>query len=228
MHDYQKMPETKKILSILSLIFLMLSSGIAQDTDFGQNTRQTEQETEQTEVQSIKKVHTPDVSVSLGTSFTSFAPGYNSFGTFIAPEFLFPVSNRFAISAGIGYSSIFHNSPGISMMNNQPMQYGSVYVSGSYRMTEKLTISGTGYKTFLLNPPDPANENSPDYFDNSNQGFILNMNYKVSDNFRINASFQFHQQNGSPYNYMYPGSNISPHFNGGFSPFYNQGYHPGF
>ena len=108
------------------------------------------------------------------------------------------------------------------------MQYGSIYVSGSYRMTEKLTISGTGYKTFLLNPPDLANENSPDYFDNSNQGVILNMDYKVNENFRINASFQFHQQNGSPYNYMYPGSYMSPNYMGGFSPFYNYGYYPGF
>ncbi len=222
------MPEKKKILSILSLIFLMLSSGIAQDIDFGQNARQAEQETEQTEVQPIKQGFTPDVSVSLGTSFTSFAPGYNSFGTFIAPEISFPVSNRFAISTGIGYSTIYYNSPGESLLNNQPMQYGSVYVSGSYRMTEKLTISGTGYKTFLLNPPDLANENSPDYFDNSNQGVILNMDYKVNENFRINASFQFHQQNGSPYNYMYPGSYMSPNYMGGFSPFYNYGYYPGF
>lgn len=222
------MPGMKKILSIFSLIFLMLSSGIAQDTDFGQNARQTEQLAEQTEVQPIKQGFTPDVSVSLGTSFTSFAPGYSYFGTFIAPEIYFPVSNRFAISTGIGYSTIYFNSTGESLFNNRPMQYGSIYVSGSYRMTEKLTVSGTGYKTFLLNPPDPANENSPDYFDNSNQGVILNMDYKVNENFRINASFQFHQQNGSPYNYMYPGNYLSPNYMGGFSPFNNQGFYPGF
>ncbi len=80
-------------------------------------------------------------------------------------------------------------------------------------MTEKLTISGAGYKTFLLNPPDPADENNLHNFDNSNQGVILNMDYKVSDNFHINASFQFHQQNGSPYDNMYPGNYFSPYNN---------------
>lgn len=222
------MPVVKEILSILSLIFLLLSSGIAQDTDFGQNARQSEQETEQTAVQPDKQAFNPDVSVSLGSSFSSFAPGYNSFGTFIAPEIRFPVSNRFAISTGIGYSTIYYNSPGESLLNNHPMQYGSIYVSGSYRMTEKLTISGTGYKTFLLNPPDPINENNTDYFDNSNQGVILNMDYKVTENFRINASFQLHQQNGYPYNSMYPGNYMSPYPMGGFSPFNNQGFYPGF
>jgi len=219
------MPETNKIVLSLCLIFLILGIGMAQNTDFGQNVKQSGE----TEIQPLKQGFNPNVSLSLGSSFSSFAPGYNSFGTFIAPEFQFPVSNRFAISAGIGYSSIFYSSPGENLLNNRPMQYGSIYVSGRYKMTEKLTISGTGYKTFLLNPPDQATEKHTDYFDNSNQGVILNMDYKVTENFHINASFQFHQQNGSPYNYMYPGNNFTPYNNmGGFSPYYNQGFYPGF
>ena len=204
----------------------MLAGSIyAQDTEFGQNAK----ETEQTETQPLQQGFSPDVSVSLGSSFASFAPGYNSFGTFIAPEICFPVSNRFAISTGIGYSSIFYNTPGDHFSNNQPMQYGSIYLSGSYKMNEKLTISGTGYKTFLLNPPKQLDEKNRQSFDNRNQGVILNLDYKVTENFRINASFQFHQQNGSPYNNMYPGYNFSPFNNmSGFSPFNNHGFDPGF
>lgn len=196
----------------------------AQETDFGENII----ESEQTEIQPLQQGFTPDVSVSLGTSFASFGPGYNSFGTFIAPDIRFPVSNRFAISAGIGYSSIFYNAPGDHLFHKQPMQYGSIYLSGSYKMNEKLTISGTGYKTFLLNPPGPLDENQHS-FDNSYQGVILNLDYKVTESFRINASFQFHQQNGAPYNNMYPDYNLSPYNNmGGFSPFNNHGFYPGF
>ena len=196
----------------------------AQESKFGQNTK----ETEQTEIQPLQQGFTPDISVSLGTSFASFAPGYNSFGTFIAPEINLPVTNRFAISAGIGYSSIFYNAPGDDLFHRQPMQYGSIYLSGSSKMNEKITISGTGYKTFLLNPPETMDESNQHSFDNSNQGVILNLDYKVTESFRINASFQFHQQNGSPYN-TYPGYNISPFNNmGGLSPFSDHGFYPGF
>ena len=203
---------------------MLLNGLIAQEAEFGQNIKDTELE----EVQPLKKGFTPDVSVLLGTSFTSFAPGYNAFGTYIAPEFEFPVSERFAISAGIGYSSMFYSGGG-NLFSNKSMNYGNVYLSGSYKMNEKLTISGTGYKTFLLNPPDPIEDGNVVFYDNSNQGVILHMDYKVNENFHINASFQFHQQNGSPYNMMNPVNSLSPYNNmGGFSPFYNQGFYPGF
>lgn len=212
------MIEIRKILLVLSFSLILLNFASAQESEFGKDAKQTEQ----TVSQPLQPKFSPDISVSLGTTFSSFSPGYNSFGTFIAPEISFPVSNRFAVTAGIGYSSIFYNSPGESFINNRPSQYGSIYLSGSYKMTEKFTISGTGYKTFLLNPSKPPDENNIHTMDYSNQGIILNMDYKVSDKFRINASFQIHQQNDSPYNYMYPQQM------GGFSPFNNHGFYPGF
>jgi hypothetical protein len=219
------MPEIQKIFAILSIFFMLTNCIYAQETEFGQNTK----EIEQTEIQPLQQGFSPDVSVSLGTSFASFAPGYNSFGTFIAPEIIFPVSNRFAISTGVGYSSIFYSTPGDHLLHNQPMQYGSIYLSGSYKMNEKITISSTGYKTFLLNPPETLNESNQHSYNNSNQGVILNLDYKVTESFRINASFQFHQQNGSPYNAIYPGYNFSPYDNmGGISPFINHSFYPGF
>jgi hypothetical protein len=212
-------------MTILKYIFVFASLSIyslmglhAQETEFGQNAKHEIESNDQTVEQGFK----PSVTVSLGTSFSSFAPGYNTFGTFVAPEISFPVSNRFAVSVGVGYSNIFYNSPGESLFSNTASQYGNVYVSGSYMMTEKLTISGTGYKTFLLNPTSPESELSGNSFNQSNQGVILNLDYKVSERFRINASFQIHQQNGTPYNYMYPNQM------GNSSPFNNSGFYPGF
>jgi hypothetical protein len=212
-----------KICILISIFLILPLAANAQETAFGQNTKNAEF----TDIQPIEKGFTPDISIRLGTSFTSIAPGYNTFGTFVAPEFIFPISNRFAISAGIGYSNMFYSSSE-GFFKSQPMNYGSVYVSGSYKMNEKITISGTGYKTFLINPPDPVVENNNLFNDYSNQGMILNMDYKINENFHINASFQLHQQNGSPY-YIYPGVSPSPFNNmGGFTPFNNQGFYPGF
>jgi len=50
-------------------------------------------------------------------------------------------------------------------------------------------------KTFLLNPPTPKLESSSPYLDFSSQGVIMDVEYKVTDNVRINVGFEYRQQN---------------------------------
>lgn len=164
----------------------------------------------------------PDVSVSLGTSFSSFAPGFRSFGTYVMPEFILPVSKKFAVRAGVGYSNVFYSTPANegTVFGGNNLQYGTVYVSGIYQVNPKLTIAGTAYKTFsLVRKRDDTNPFEPDY---SNEGFAINADYKVTEKFRINVGFSYRKQN--PYNYYYSpgGFNMNP------SPFYNQGFGSGF
>lgn len=158
----------------------------------------------------------PDISVSLSSSFSSFGYGVNTFGTSIFPSISFPVTNKFSISTGIGYSSLFmgNNSP----FNSQLSNYGHVFISGSYKLTEKIAVRGTGYKTFLLNSAAPGIEANSQYLDFSSQGVIMDVEYKVTDNFRINVGFEYRQQNYPIYN---PGINpINPLMNNA-SPFSN-------
>ena len=168
----------------------------------------------------------PNVTLNLGTSFMSYAPGYNTFGTFIAPEISMPVSNKVEISVGMGYSSIFNSSPGVSAFSNSPSNYGSLYVSGTYHLNEKLSFKGTAYKTFLLNEANFGESNGNNaYMDFSNQGVILDVEYRVTENFRINASFQYRDQNQPNYFGNYQNGfgspmNQNPGFGGvsGFGP----------
>ena len=44
-----------------------------------------------------------------------------------------------------------------------------------------------------------SSENSQDY-DLSSQGFIMDVEYRVTDNFRINVGFEYRQQNSPMYN----------------------------
>ena len=202
----------------------MLISSIAglYAQEFGSNVKQQEGKvTLQAEQEGFK----PDVRVSLGTSFSSFGPGFNTFGTYIAPEISMPISNKFSVQVGLGYSNQFYNAPGETMFSGSNSQYGSIYVSGTYQVNEKLTIRGTGYKTFLLNP-SPAGETANPYaLDFSNQGVILDVDYKVSDKFRIGVSFEYREQN---YPDFYPyGRNGMNGFGG--SPFQrNPAFRPGF
>lgn len=180
-----------KIGQLAFIIFLLSGLTTLQAQQFGENAKQ------EGKVKLQKGLHgfKPDVSVTLSTSFSTFGPGYNTFGTFISPEISFPVYKKFSVQVGLGYSSLFFNRPGENMFGTNPSQYGSFYVSGTYQVNEKLSIRGTAYKTFLLNPAPPEGKLNPHALDFSNQGVILDMNYKVNDHFQINASFEYRKQN---------------------------------
>lgn len=213
----------QKLSRILFLAFIC--SILIQFDSFGQtfgSNVKTDSE-EQTDIKlQEQQGFKPDVKVSLGTSFTSYAPGYNSFGTFIAPEISMPVTKKIELSFGMGYSSMFYSIPGESSFGSSPSSYGSIYVSGTYHVNEKLSIRGTAYKTFLLNPQNFSENTNNNYFDFSSQGAILDLEYRVTDNFRINASFEYREQNypnyfGNPQNSFGSPNSFNSSF-GGFNP----------
>ena len=192
---------------------------------FGSNVKQNSEKQNETLVEETKGFK-PDVRLSIGTSFCGFAPGYSGFSTFVAPEISMPVSNKVDISFGIGYSSMFYSTPGESTFGSSPSNYGNIYFSGTYHVNEKLSVRGTGYKTFLLNPQNFSENNNSNYFDFSSQGAILDVEYRVTENFRINASFHYREQNypdyyfGNPQNSFGAPNSFSPGFGGlgGFGP----------
>jgi len=218
------MRQFTKIIFIILLIILIGGIAKLNAQEFGNNVKQEGKVTLQTEQQGFK----PDVRVSIGTSFSTFGPGFNTFGTYIAPEISFPVYQKFSMQVGLGYSSLFFGQSGESMFGTNPSQYGSLYVSGTYQINEKLTIRGTGYKTFLLNPAPQEETVNPGAMDFSNQGLILDIDYKVSEHFRINASFEYRKQNYPAYYYGNPqnGFGTPNNFNPGFGGF--GGFNPGF
>lgn len=211
--------KNKNYIILLCLAFLAVS-GYGQH--FGSNVIGSENNIQTEKIVTTKKPFNPQVSVSLGSSFTSFGPGLNTYGTFIMPEISFPVTQKFSLKAGIGYSTLFFTNSGFenSAASQTFNQFGSVYVSGIYQVNEKLTIAGTAYKTFPLTQQTPqANPRAVDF---SNEGVILDMNYKVTNNFSINAGFSYQKQN--PYNYYYnPGG-----YNSFGSPFGNSAFGPSF
>ncbi len=143
----------------------------------------------------------PELSVSLTSSFTAFAPGYTSFGTTIMPQVTLPVSDKFSLSTGIGYSTLFMNANNGSVFNSSPSSYGHVFISGTYEVNEKISLRGTGYKTFNLSQSTQFN-NEANYagYDFSSQGIIVDVEYRVTDNFRINVGFEYREQNTPMYN----------------------------
>jgi hypothetical protein len=227
------------LIKYLVVVVLTLGYFFVGAQEFGSNAKNTSQEETTIDPEANRdgyepalaenKGFKPDVSVSLGSSFSSWSPGFNTFSSWVMPEFTFPVNKRFAVKAGIGYSNMFFTSPGnegnVFQQNNA--QFGHVYVSGIYRVTDRFTVAGTAYKTFEVAPPQ--NEVNPRALDLSNEGIMINLDYRVSENVRINAAFSYQKYN--PYGgFMDPGGfygQPSP-FGGQPSPFFSPAFGPGF
>ena len=157
-----------------------------------------------TSILPLSEVSKPQVSLSLGTSFSTFGSGFSGLGTYVAPTVTMPVNNKFSVSFGIGYSSFHLNTPAESNVQGANNSYGNLFVSGAYQVNENLVIRGTAYKTFLLNTSTPNNSNNPAFYDFSSQGFLFDAEYKVNDKFRIGVSVEYRDVNQSPY---YPNTN---------------------
>lgn len=198
----------KKIFVLSLLTVLLMSSFVlqSQTSIMGNNVNNS----------SFLNNSKPKLSVSLSSSFSSFGGGYNSFGTSVMPEVTFPVSPRFSLSTGIGYSTFFMGNGNEGIFNSAPSSYGHVYVSGSYLLTEKISLRGTAYKTFMLDAPTSIEGTNLHGYNFSSQGIIMDVEYKVTDNFRINVGFEYREQNYPGYG---PGVNPVNPFMGNPSPF---------
>lgn len=224
-----------KTYLILLTIFLTISTINSYTQSFGSNVLGISKSTSDSTLKTLTKTPTlfkPNVRVNLGTSFTSFGNNFSGFQSFIAPEISMPMSKKTEVSFGMSYTSMQFRSGNENALNSGNSNYGSIYVSGTYYINDNFSVKATGYKTFLLNPGNFNNENQNSYLDFSNQGAIVDLEYRITENFKINASFQYHEQNNPNYYYGYPYggygdyNGFSSPSNVGFGGFNNFG--PGF
>ncbi len=196
-----------KVYLILLVIPLAFSQFECHAQSFGSNVLGVNKAKTDSSLKIISKspaLYKPNVRVNLGTSFTSFGNNFTGFQSFIAPEISMPVSKKTEVSFGMTYTSMQFRSGNENSFQSSNHNYGSIYVSGTYHVNDKFSVRATGYKTFMLNPSNFNNENQNSYLDFSNQGAIVDLEYRLTDNFRINASFQYHEQNNPNFFYHNP------------------------
>ena len=152
-------------------------------------------------------------SLSAGAGFGTFSRGNSYFSTYASPAVAYNVSKRFRLKAGV----TLYNHSGISLSRGKegfpsmaPYTGTSVFVQGDYLIGSKFMISGALYKDFdAFNPlvGDPRLK-APE-----SQGMMLNLNYRPTPGFEINASVEF--SNGyNPYRHspFYQPSPFAPGF----------------
>jgi len=149
-----------------------------------------------------------------GTGFAGNFNGNASFNTYVSPALAYNVSSRFRLKAGV---TVFNNfgDPYYTGYDNYYLPVinsgttTSVFIQGDYLLSNKFMLSGTLYKDFnTFNP----NINDPRLKAPESQGMILNLNYRPTSFFEINASFGYGEGSRSPLN----------------SPFYHNGMFPGY
>jgi hypothetical protein len=171
----------------------------------------------------ILPLHQLHVGVQLGSVFATTS-GYGSgFSTYLSPILTYPVSRRFSISGGIsvtntqlyGVKPFYPFAEGSSFPGfTGNLTQTTLWVSGQYLLSDRITLTGTLFKTISLSGQQLIN--SP-FYNNNPQGGYLNIGYKVSNNMHIEAGFGYTKgYNGyyyNPYNSIFGSSNINPFFN---------------
>lgn len=126
---------------------------------------------------------------SVGTSYF-YARGFGSgMNYFVAPTYSVPLNQRWSLHGGMiasqtrGLGSHFE---GESLL---PDSYSSMalFVAGSYQMSDRLMIHGTGVKQLLSMPVTPFSAYPMDHFS-------LGATYRLGNNITIGASV--HMNNG--------------------------------
>ena len=165
-------------------------------------------------------LHHLHIGVQAGTEFTSTS-GYGSgFSTFLSPTLTYPVSKKFIISGGIsvinttlyGYKPWYSFPEGGSYTGN--ITQAMLWVSGQYLLGDRITITGTAYKTIDIFGDKPGNSS---FYKNNPQGGYLNIGYKISDNMHIEAGFGYSRGSngysfGNPFNTGFGSSPYDPYF----------------
>jgi hypothetical protein len=174
-------------------------------------------------------LHKLHIGVQAGTEFMATSGYGSAFSTFLSPTPTYPVSKQFQISGGIGivntslYGLKSWYSSGEGTSNNGftgNITQAMLWVSGRYTLTDRITLTGTAYKTVDVLGQTPGN---PSVFTYKPEGAYLNVGYKINDFMHIEAGFGYSKgQRG--YSYGNPfGSGYGTGF-GNFNndPFFNR------
>lgn len=194
------------------LFFIFMLSGmvaVAQNPADGTSPFQTINPSHQT----LTGLQPAQFNLQTGAMFSSGFGGGSMFNTYVAPTFSQPLGKKFTLSAGavIG-NTTFTNT---SMLNSEGqftnvsgnLTTFTIFTSGTYQLNERLTVSGSAYKT--INPAFNQRMN-PENLQMEAQGMSFGIGYKVGENMHIGAEFRMNQGNVNFYQpyYGFPGNGM--------------------
>lgn len=147
--------------------------------------------------------------MNLGT-----ASRYGSYlQSYLSPTLTMPINKRLSVSAGVTYSYTHLNNTPIINSEGQFERYSggvntlTMFTSGAYRVNDKLTVTGSAFKT--INPAFHHRLN-PNQLQMEAQGVSVGFGYQLNENIHFGGEIRMQQGNTNFY---------SPFNNGYGSPF---------
>jgi hypothetical protein len=173
-------------------------------------------DTTETETWNVLSPSKPSYSFEVGSSFSSYGGGFSS--SYFSPTVSFMATERLHVVAGGKFSyANFSNAPALNSQVGQSASNQAIgnpteaFAYGMYQVNSKLSIYGMGSfgKNQVYMSPFGAGFGTTDY-----QHLSFGMDYKISDKFRVGASFGY--TNGPAWG-LSPNSNYR---NQPFNPFF--------
>ena len=206
------MKRTVSVFLVFFVAFSYLTAQSAEEDMIRLKQEANEQVMEEPEEERAEEAKPGHWNFSVGTSY-AYMKGYGSAMMFYtAPTYTLALNDRWALHGGVMasfYQGMNYMPMGESLV---PATFSSlaVFVSASYRMSDRLVLHGTGTKQLLTAPPGSTVMGYP--MDDLSFG----ASYRIGDSFTIGASV--HMRNGNGYN-GYNGFNGYNRYN--TSPFGN-------
>lgn len=163
---------------------------------------------------SLSPVHFNMIS---GMNFGTLGSKASYLQSYLSPSFSMPLNKKLTVSAGVSYSyTNFNNIPVVNTSGEVKGYSGgmnslTMFTSGTYKVNDKLTFSGSAFKT--INPAFNARLN-PDNLQMEAQGVGFGVGYQLGENTYIGAEIRYQEGNSNLYNPNY----LSP-YNSFGSPF---------
>lgn len=131
--------------------------------------------------------------MEVGTSFGTAFGGGNFMTTYVAPHISYRVSPKFSINAGAiiaqGMGSFYSETKPYGLYGYSTPMYprSFVYIEGDYKVSDRLTLTGTAYKEIDVFNQNP---NSSTNFDTDINGVIMGVDYKIRENIYIRGEIE--------------------------------------
>jgi hypothetical protein len=205
---YMKM---RRILQISLLLFCSVQLAVSQQDSFDIDAIEIPDSTvfKKSINKEPKKLK---LGVDVGMSYMFSSNGVHGPAYSLAPHAVYPLGNKFAVSAGLFMEYGNFYIPSFTGERNDsemlPMTRMFVYASGHYFMSEKLTVTGSVYQQ-VMDVPNRNKSINPQAF--NYRGMSAGFNYKLTPNITIGARISVETPNNNPWNNgFYPSGNYSP------------------
>lgn len=182
MHNFYPFSLSKFLISVMVLFLTFSGNLLSQEESYV---------TDNSDPKEIMPYLQPGklrMNMEFGSMFM-YSKGYGSvFGTFISPRITYPLGSRFSLHSGLKVNMFSHVAAGNFDNAGLPGFTSTlIYAGGSYKLSERVTLSGTGFKEINSFSHEHANP----FFQPSNyKGLMMGVDWKLGENFFIQGQIE--------------------------------------